>query len=300
MVSQQLENYMERIIKLAPADIEGNYSGTFDSLYYTRKGINKYIYSIDYKIHPLIKPGKVTLDYWITGISRYSIVCDQTQKQSFSSLEVNRMSNELKEAFLDIANNFADCIRDYLKKGVEESPKLIKRPYWYPLSYIVADNNVSYFTILHSQKGLSKEQLYKVLENYFTYAYGSGKAVIENKNPQDCSIIAKGLYADIHRYSGWAFENYDVKHIISIQCRDGRVRITITIGDYDIHKKGKQMFGPTDYTRNIAAYEPFGSEQDKEMEECLKKLELRIISQFKDMQKAIDEGNTAVDTLDNW
>lgn len=301
LVLQQLEIFMRDILKLGHADQEGNYIGTFENMYCTRKGFNKNIYSIDYKIKPLISSGKVIINYWIVDVIQYSIVCDKTQKQTKTILNVSGMPIGLKDAFEDVVKNTTDCMRDYIKKGkMDASPQFTKRPYWYPLNYIIDNNAVSYFTVLNSSKGLSKEKLYKVFENYFTYAYGSGKAVIENKNPQDCSIIAKGIYANVHQYSGWSFENYDVKHIVNIQCRDGRVRITITIGNYDIQKKNKGLIGPNEFTRNIAAYEPFGSEKDDEMIACLKKVELRIIDQFEEMQKVIDEGNTAVDMLDNW
>ena len=36
------------------------------------------------------------------------------------------------------------------------------------------------------------------------------------------------------------------------------------------------------------------------MVECLKKVEILILAQFLDMKKAMEEGNTAVDTLDDW
>ena len=210
------------------------------------------------------------------------------------------MSKELKSAFADITDDISDCLRDYLKKGEEKSPRLASRPYWYPLNYVVEESSVSYYQILTSEKGLCKEDIYKVFENYFTYAYRSGKAVIENKNAQDCSIIAKGIYAEVHRYSNFSTEDYDVPHVVSVQCRDGRARVTITIGNYDIHRTGNKYVSSGNFTRNIAEYEPFGSERDEEMEECLEKLEARILAQFVDMKKAMDEGNTAVDALDDW
>ena len=158
---------------------------------------------------------------------------------------------------------------------------------------------MSYFTVIQSDKGLSKKDLYKIFENYFTYAYRSGKAVIENKNPDDCTIIAKGVYKKVHNWGGQ--EIYDVSHIINVQCRDGRVRISITVGDYDINRVHTSPFVPEPHiTRNIADYKPFGSKSDEEMDECLKKVEALIIAQFLDMKKAIEEGNPGVDNLDDW
>lgn len=250
----------------------------------------------------MVNKGKITLEFCIDGIKQSSTVCDQTQKQTITSLSKNEVFIGLEKAITDMTKDFTDCLRDYIKEGKESVPRPKGKPDWAELNYIVGNNTVSYYKVLNSKNNLSKEGLYKIFENYFTYAYGSGKAVIENKNPQDCSIVAKGIYADIHNYfSGWgSIENYDVKHIVNIQCREGRARVTITIGDYNIHVKNNKSFRSSDFTRNIAAYEPFGREKDKEMTECLMKLERLIILQIGEMQKAIDEGNTAVDTIDNW
>lgn len=303
-VLHQLESFMKDVIRLNSTDREGIYSGSIENISYTRKGNIKACFSIDYKVQPIIETGKISLNFWIIGAKMSSTLCDKTQKLTSSPISISEIPSKLRDEFIVITEKFSDYLKEYIKNGETKGILyLTTRPYWYNLNYIVESNSVSYFKVLHSRMNLSKEELYKVLENYFTYAYGSGKAVVENKNPQDGTIIAKGIYGNIHEYSNsfvGCIEDYDIKHVVSIQCRDGRVRVTITIGNYDIHRKGKQWDSYSDYTRNITAYEPFGKEHDEEMDECLMKLEYHIITQFNEMQKAIDEGNTAVEAIDDW
>lgn len=275
------------------------YDGHIEDFVCGRSGINRSSYSIDYTVSFDIIKGKGYLSFLLKSIKESRTVCDLSQRKEELDISMNSIPQVVSDAFKDVSKNIADNVWAFLKKGEKSALVLQKKPVWFDLSYIVEPHSVSYFSIIRSQKNLSKEALYKIFENYFTYAYRSGKAVIENKNPDDCSIIAKGIYKEIHNWGNQ--ELYDVSHIINIQCRDGRARVSFTLDDYDIRRVHTSAFVPDPhFTRNVVDYEPFGKEKDKEMEECLEKLEMLILAQFRDMQKAIDEGNTVVEALDNW
>lgn len=296
---QQVGEYLTKILNIKKQTDEESYSGIIEDMYVTREGKFKNRYCVNYTVVPVVQPGKLILNFYANEILQDAIICDRTQKEEIICHPASALTGNLREGFKIFTHDLADCARNYIKKGETSIPKKTGMEYWYALNYVVEPAAVSYFTVIQSEKGMPKEDLYKIFENYFTYAYRSGKAVIENKNPDDCTIIAKGVYKKIHNWGNQ--EIYDVSHIINVQCRDGRVRISITISDYDINRVHTSPFVPEPHiTRNIADYKPFGEKSDEEMDECLKKIEAQIITQFIDMKKAIEEGNIGVDNLDNW
>ena len=295
----QAGEYLTTVLDLKAQEEAESYSGILKDMYIVREGKYKNRYSVDYTVAPVVQPGKLILNIYANEIIQDAIICDRTQKNEIIRKPASALSGNLQEMFKDFTHDLSDCVKNYIKYGQKRIPKKAGLEYWYTLNYIVEPSSVSYFTVIQSDKGLSKVDLYKIFENYFTYAYRSGKTVIENKNPDDCTIIAKGVYNKIHNWGGQ--EIYDISHIINVQCRDSRVRVSITIGDYDINRVHTSAFVPEPHiTRNIADYKPFGSKSDEEMDECLIKVEALIIAQFLDMKKAIEEGNPGVDNFDDW
>lgn len=268
------------------------FNGILDGFHYDRSGNEKRFYAADFTVTYSFRGNKVTFGYTINAITKTTIRCDRNQEHVFEKIDLN---NELGKFLSEDLKTYTSDIQEFLNEGrmkirVAKTEQNIFDPC--SLSYIVEDDAVSYFRVIPSKKNLSKNELLKILKNYFTYGYRSGKAVIESIDEDNYVILAKGIYSKIHNYCD--YEIYNISHVVKVECKDGRVRVVITIGDYDI------ITIPEDFTRNIVAYEPFGSKKDKEMVECLEKLEKIILVQFNEMQKAIDEGNTGLDTIDNW
>lgn len=299
IVLDKINTYITEILALEMPDAQ-SFVGEINPLYCNREGNHKDSYSVRYKAKYAVNAGKASFDFWLTDIEHTAIICDRSQAIETKIMDPSGNYPKVLDRFEYISDDIVDHIRDYVKKDEKYKPRIGGLPYWWDMQYIVENGSVTYYKVLSSSKNLPREELYKIFENYFTYAYRSGKSVIENKNPEDFSIIAKGIYGDVHQYNGMCVEDYDISHVVSVQCRDGRVRVSFIIGDYDIRRTGNKYVSSGKFTRNIAAYEPFGSERDEEMEECLEKLEARLLAQFVEMQKAMDEGNTAVDTLDDW
>lgn len=298
-VRQAISVYFTTLPNHHESSSSDSFEGYIEDFVCSRSGINKSCYSIEYTVSFDIIKGKGYLSFMLKSIKESRTVCDLSQRKEELDISMNSIPQVVSDAFKYISKNIADNVWTFLKKGEKSALVLQKKPAWFDLSYIVEPHSVTYFTVIRSQKNLSKEDLYKVFENYFTYAYRSGKAVIENKNPEDCSILAKGIFKEIHNWGNQ--ELYDVSHIVNVQCRDGRARVSFTLGDYDIRRVHTSAFVPDPhFTRNITDYEPFGAQKDEEMVECLEKLEGLVMIQFKDMQKAIDEGNTGIETLEDW
>jgi len=272
------------------------------SFYFLRKGNTKEVYSTLLDLSYEIVDKRVTLCFSFHDIERNRILCDRTQASSIERLSSSEVSNVIKSKLDEISQIYTDGIQEYIKKRSFSKVNLkTDVPSWVLLPYIVESNAVSYFQVLQSEKGLSKEQLYHIAENYFTYSYHNGKAVIQTRDPENCVIVGKATLPDAHIYHGFAgTERYTVPFIIRIECRDGRARAIITISDYEIHHVGGTMVPGWDFTRNVAHYIPFGTENDEEMVECIDKLEPIFLAIFLEIKKAIDEGNTSVEIIDEW
>lgn len=280
----------------------GAFTKTFPSFFYIRKSNTKDILSASLCLSYDISDRQLNLKFKY-DVLRNRVLCDRTQTTSEDVLSVQELPEESRTKLDEISHTYSDSIKEYLKRKsfFKIEDVFIKVPIWITLPYIVERSAVSYYNVLQSEKGLSKEQLYHIAENYFTYSYHNGKAVIQTKDPENCVIVGKATLPDVHVYYGFGgTERYTVPFIIRIECRDGRARAIVTVSDYDIHHVGGTMVPGYDFKRNIAEYIPFGAKDDIEMVECIDKLEPIILAIFLEIQKAIDEGNTAVDTLDDW
>lgn len=272
------------------------------SFFFRREGKTKEVFTTVVDLSYEIVDKRVKLGFSFHDISRNRILCDRTQASSIEILSSSAISTDIKSRLEEIAQTYAVGIQEYLKKKSFFKIDLeTDVPSWVLLPYIVESNAVSYYQVLQSENGFSKEQLYHIAENYFTYSYQNGKAVIQTRDPENCVIVGKATLSDVHVYYGFAgTEKYTVPFILRIECRDGRARAIITISDYEIHHVGGTMVPGWDFTRNVAHYIPFGTEDDEEMVECIDKLEPIFLSIFLEIKKAIDEGNTSVEAIDEW
>jgi len=98
----------------------------------------------------------------------------------------------------------------------------------------VDDNaNVTYSEIIEVN-GMSKEEIYNQVLNYFVYNYGSGKSVIQTQDKELGRIVAKGLYNEVYRYSGFSKSTiFDVWHIVRVDVKEGRARVIISITNFE-------------------------------------------------------------------
>ena len=278
------------------------YQRDIQHFYYARKNNIKDVFSTILDLSFEVAEKRVVLCFSYTNIERNRILCDKTQASTIEQLSSSSMPVDVRSSLDDISHSYAIGIQEFLKKKSFFSIDLnTDVPVWVLLPYVVESNAVSYYQVIQSEKGLSKEQLYHIAENYFTYSYHNGKAVIQTRDPENCVIVGKATLPDVHIYYGFAgTEKYTVPFIIRIECRDGRARAIITFSDYEIHHVGGTMVPGWDFTRNIAQYIPFGAQDDEEMVECIDKLEPIVLAIFLEIKKAIDEGNTSVEAIDEW
>lgn len=91
------------------------------------------------------------------------------------------------------------------------------------------ENSCPVYSKVIEAKGVNKDELYKRVLEYFVHNYRSGKDVIQTQDKELGLIIGRGLYdTDIKS----SFLDYDCYHLISVEVKDERVRVTIILQEY--------------------------------------------------------------------
>jgi len=81
---------------------------------------------------------------------------------------------------------------------------------------------------------ISKDILFSRAENYFAYTYKDANSVIQVNNKESGTLIGKGIFPDVYSKGGLILTIVSVKHILKIECKENKVRVTLSLTDYDI------------------------------------------------------------------
>ncbi len=294
ITSQKVSEYLVQYMNYSQIPNEPGYTGAISSIFPERDRSKKSIHSCTIEVYYRIEGKRVIFDISYSDIAKHEVLCDKSQTRIDTPLEASTISKDLRGHLDYISDDLVDHIRDYVNKDEREVSKHFITPIWWFLSYIVDDGSISYYSVINSEKNLTKEELYNIAENFFTYQYRSGKAVIENKDPERFVITGKGTYAGLAAVSiSDVTIHYEAPHIITIQCRDGRVRATITLSTMDASTRAFQDV-------RILEYEPFTDREFEGLERALIAAEGRIAKQFIQLKDAIDNGLTSLDTMEDW
>lgn len=99
----------------------------------------------------------------------------------------------------------------------------------------------------------TKEQLYVLLNYWFTASFNDANSVIKLNDKEIGTIIANGYVSDIAGHMG-GMNAYDVsiKPIIKVDIKDGKVRVTYTVQCYEVEKAaGGGVMGVLGGTRAV-------------------------------------------------
>lgn len=277
------------------------YTGELKNFGYSRENGEKKKYSAPFTLKVLVDT-RVNVQMICPYVVEEKVICNYLQETKQTTFYDDDIPWSIKSCLNDILDDIADNIRDYVNKDKRNELKL---DFEVPeeMNYIVDDNSVTYYSILKSEKGLPKEELFRIAENFFTYHYRSGKDVIQSRDPERFSITGMGKFGDVNHIHSWGTgidEDYSAPHIVTIECRDGRVRASVTISELDVVRHGNKYVKSGSYTVNVRPYVPFGDDGNSDLKETIIKVEDRIKGLFDSIQKAIDEGNNAIDAMDDW
>ena len=99
----------------------------------------------------------------------------------------------------------------------------------------------------------TKEQLYVLLNYWFTASFNDANSVIKLNDKESGTIIANGYVSDIAGHMG-GMNAYDVsiKPIIKVDIKDGKARVTYTVQCYEVEKAaGGGVMGVVGGTRAV-------------------------------------------------
>lgn len=96
-------------------------------------------------------------------------------------------------------------------------------------------NNALTYTQVIETPGKTKEQLYILLNYWYSASFGSGKSVIQLNDKDAGVIIGKGYIESIASHTG-GMNNYTVhlEPVIKTDIKDNKIRITYTVPFYSV------------------------------------------------------------------
>lgn len=98
--------------------------------------------------------------------------------------------------------------------------------------YKVDDGSVIFTKVFEGIEG-NKDEIYTKVLNYFAVAYKSANDVIQQKDKDAGVIIGKGIF-EVYRSGGLVSSTYDCYHTIRIDIKDGRVRVALSVNNYEL------------------------------------------------------------------
>lgn len=98
------------------------------------------------------------------------------------------------------------------------------------------NNSLTYTQIVECEES-TKEQLYVILNYWFTSTFNDANSVIKLNDKDEGVIIAEGYVADIAGHiGGMNAYNISIRPVIKVDIKDRKIRVTYTVQYYDVIK----------------------------------------------------------------
>jgi hypothetical protein len=162
-----------------------------------------------------------------------------------------------------------------------------------------SNGNLTYDTVM-TFNGVSKQDIFIRCKNYFTYNYVSGEDVLQVDEPEKGVLVGKGLYTNVlNTKIVMSHVNYCYWHVIKFECKDDKVRVTLTFQKVEL--RGDVTSSHPITNRHVSQLYPFDKPMSavrKHDMESLIKINERVELMFKGVNKTISSGNTDNETSD--
>ena len=182
------------------------------------------------------------------------------------------------------------------KEGSIEDFKKIQK------TFEIDDNgNITYMKVIELD-GISKDEIYLRAKNYFIYNYNSGKSVMQTEDKEKGVLIGKGMYKNVYIGSTLFFTHaFDTWHILRIDVKEGRVRIVLSLVNYDVTTKSSSK--DPGQIKEVRISDTYPINESFDGSKKLKNIYLQtfLVSHKKatnainGIERAIKEGNTSSD-----
>lgn len=182
------------------------------------------------------------------------------------------------------------CISIHIQ--AQMSVEQISEKYGITAKWAIEDDGCLSFSkvILSNDTTMTKDVIYDKVLSYFSYNYKNGKNVIQVADKESGYIIGKGEYNINGIYS---------EHIIKVECKNGKVRVIITVCDYD-------EIGPNNTVRITSMY-PFTkfnkrtdklTRNERRHDEAFATLIGYMDTGFGELEKTINKGSSILENED--
>ena len=104
--------------------------------------------------------------------------------------------------------------------------------------YEIDNNGYVTWTRIIEADSISKDVLFNRAQEYFTYNYGDGESVIQINDRESGRVIGKGRYNDTGNFTSVAHYSTDTWHILRIDVKDGKAKISISLVEYEMTLTG--------------------------------------------------------------
>jgi len=162
------------------------------------------------------------------------------------------------------------------------------------------NGNITYQRIVEVAD-MKKDEIYNRVMSYFVYNYASGKSVIQTQDKDAGLIVVKGIY--FKAYSGpvlFSMFTCSTWHVIRIDVKDGKARITLSLTEYDQKIGGGNT--PASYsTINISSVYPIldRSVYKNSYGKTFYASHKRALATLDIIEKSIKEGNISKEIGEN-
>jgi hypothetical protein len=148
---------------------------------------------------------------------------------------------------------------------------------------------------------LNKTELYNRAMDYFVHNYGDVDSVIQNRDVVNGIITGKGIFKKIHAVNDvLQSTTIDTWHILTVEVKDGKARITISLTQYDEIMRGGELPG-NHYLYPISNQYPInpnGYQKDL-YEQAFYKSHLKALETIASIERAL-RGDITQKKDENW
>jgi hypothetical protein len=160
--------------------------------------------------------------------------------------------------------------------------------------YQLDENGYSTYQKVFDFLNLSKTELYNRAMDYFVHNYGDVNSIIDNRDVVNGIIVGKGIFKKVNVLNDLLQSvMIDTLHILKVEVKDGRARITISLTQYDEIVRGGELPG-NHYLYPISnqyPFNPIGYQKDL-YEQAFNKSQLKALETIASVERALRGDNT--------
>ena len=155
------------------------------------------------------------------------------------------------------------AMEKYGKKWVDAATNLASR------LTLDKNNGITYVQVIPAE-GKTKDQLYVLLNYWFTATFNDANSVIKLNDKEIGTIIAQGYVANIAKHEGgYNIYTVSIRPIIKCDIKDCKVRITLTVPCYDVVcMEGAGVLGGITSGMNGSCTPPVRSDEKWLIDKC--------------------------------